>query len=39
MLYQKPELEIIELMMQDIVCASNEENDADADESPVSGAW
>ncbi len=39
MSYQKAEMEIIKLQMQDIVCASSEVNDADADESPASGVW
>ena len=39
MLYQKPEMEIIEFTMRDIVCASTETNDADADESAANGEW
>ena len=39
MLYPKPEIEIIELTMRDIVCASTEADDANADESSASGVW
>ena len=39
MLYEEPKLEVLELTVKDIVCASTDPDDSNADDSPASGGW